>query len=129
MFQFGYMTDELLTELRDRELALQHGSARRSRDRLHELLHPDFYEVGRTGGTYTREYIVQNLLCEPPEIEMRSTNFRIALLGPDAAMLTCESVQVGEFGVECHPAHRVSVWIRSAIGWQMRHHQGTPALP
>ena len=129
VFQFDRMTDELITELRIRELALQRGSVRRSQDSLLELLHPDFFEVGRSGRTYTREETVQNLLCESPEIEIRSKNFRVALLGPDAAMLTYESVHVGQSGEEFHPAHRVSVWIRSATGWQMRYHQGTPALP
>ena len=123
------MSDKLLSELRDLELELQQPAVRRSRERLLALLHPDFYEVGRSGRTYAREDVVRNLLSGQPEAEIRSANFRIALLGPNAGLLTYDSAHVGKFGEECRPTHRVSVWVRSASGWQMRYHQGTPALP
>ena len=122
-----HMSDKLLSELRDLELELQLPSVRRSRERLLELLHPDFYEVGCSGRTYARQEVVRNLLSGQPGAEIRSANFRIALLGPDAGLLTYESAHVGKFGEECRLTHRVSVWVRSAIGWQMRYHQGTPA--
>ena len=56
------MPDKLLSELCDLELEPQLPAVRRSREHLFELLHPDFYEVGRSGKTYAREDVVRNLL-------------------------------------------------------------------
>jgi hypothetical protein len=117
----------LLDTLRALEVELHHPGVRCSAERLSQLLHPDFHEVGRSGRQYDRPTIIAWLADdhEPPKVV--PDDFRLAPISPEAALLTYRSAHRQEDGTLVHHTLRSSLWLKTADGWQMRYHQGTPA--
>lgn len=117
----------LLSQLQALEVELHHPDVRRSRERLEQLLHPDFYEVGRSGRTYTRDTVIDQLTAEQSQPIMESEAFTLLELAPGVALLTYRSAFADpERGLSYH-ALRSSLWLKTSNGWQMRYHQGTAA--
>lgn len=116
----------LLSQLRELEVELHRPSARGSRERLEQLLHPAFTEVGRSGRCYTRDAIIERLLAEGERPDVWSGEFNVLSLGQSTALLTYRSAHVGPGGELTDRARRASIWSRSAAGWQLVYHQGTP---
>jgi hypothetical protein len=118
---------EMLATLRALEVELHHPGVRCAEQRLRELLHPAFHEVGRSGRAYDLETVVRFLASQPAPPDVWSGNFAVAALGPDVALLTYESAHRRADGVLTQRTHRSSVWLRAEGRWQLRYHQGTPA--
>lgn len=97
--------------------------------RLRTLLHEDFLEFGRSGGVHARADTVDSLGTGGPSPRLVSEAFALVRLGPDSALLTYRSASVAEDGTAGRHTLRSSVWLRTARGWQMRFHQGTPTQP
>jgi len=117
----------LLQKLQALEVELHHPGVNCSRERLEQLLHPQFHEVGRSGRPYNRETVVNYLSKVRSQPAIRSETFAVATLGPEAALLTYRSAQVEkETGLTKHTL-RSSVWLETSAGWQLRYHQGTIA--
>ncbi len=108
-------------------MELHHPGIRCSRERLEQLLHPHFHEVGRSGRLYSRETIITylaSLSISPPVV---SDAFLVAEMGTDVALLTFRSAHVTQDeSLDMHTL-RSSLWVNSVNGWQLRYHQGTPA--
>lgn len=122
------MPDELLQQLAALEAELHHPGVRCSRERLLQLLHPGFHEVGRSGLAYDLPTVVAFLLKESAASGVvEAWDYRVFELGPDAALLTYQSRHVAGDGAITHAARRSSVWRHTALGWQLFYHQGTPA--
>ncbi|MDN3921372.1 nuclear transport factor 2 family protein [Roseateles violae] len=117
----------LLQELQALEVELHHPGVRCSAERLEQLLHPDFHEVGRSGRRYERTTIVRFLAAQTAHPEVEPGEFAVALLGGSCALLTYRSAHRQADGSLGHHTHRASIWIRGSAGWQLRYHQGTPA--
>jgi hypothetical protein len=119
--------DTLLHELKTLESELHHPGSACSRERLEQLLHPDFHEVGRSGQPYDRATVIAFLasLAEAPAVQAR--DYAVHRLAEHCALLTYRSAQRAPDGSETLVALRSSVWLRSAAGWQLFYHQGTPA--
>lgn len=116
--------------LRALEVELHHPGAACTTLRLERLLHPDFHEVGRSGLPYDRGTVLRYLAQRPAVPLVQSHGFAVSRLAPDVALLTYRSTEHRE-GPGAPPVHtwRSSLWVRSAAGWQLRYHQGTPAAP
>jgi len=115
----------LLSELQALEVELHHPGVRCSRARLEQLLHPDFYEVGRSGRTYDRATVIEHLAAQESHPIMESGAFALSELAQGVALLTYRSAFADpERGLSYH-ALRASVWVKNSSGWQMRYHQGT----
>ena len=114
--------DELET-LRALEEELWREVTRFDPRRMNALLAADFFEFGRSGRRYRRE---DTLAVAPQAIEavLPLPNFRARLLSPGVAQVTYDS-SVTQDGVVLH-ARRSSLWSRTASGWELRFHQGTP---
>ena len=84
----------------------------------------DFMEFGRSGRTYTRAQIIRT---DRSPIEAQLKSLVVHELNSATALVTYESE--AKFGSEVEHALRSSVWVRTATGWQMRFHQGTPCQP
>jgi hypothetical protein len=121
------MVNALLQELQSLEVELHHSGTRCNRDRLEQLLHPEFHEVGRSGRTYSRERIISHLAAQQTQPVVASDSFAASQLGPGVALLTYRSAHVESEGKLVHHTLRSSVWVKANSGWQMRYHQGTPA--
>ena len=117
----------LLQELQALEVALHHPGVRCSRARLEQLLHPEFHEVGRSGTPYDRETIIRHLASLDAHPAVASDSFAVVELGPNVALLTYRSAHAEPGQSLANHTFRSSVWVKSAVGWQLRYHQGTPA--
>ncbi len=119
---------ELAAQLQALESELHHPGTRVTRERLEWLLHPEFSEVGRSGRQYTRETVIEHLAAQETQPEVVAKNYKAKLLGPGVALLRYESAERNPDGTLGLRALRSSVWLRTANGWQLVYHQGTPAL-
>jgi len=118
--------DELLAELRQLETSLHKTSVRSSVPRLEELLHDQFFEFGRSGGSFDKAQVLQSLPAEQPTSTIQSQNYELDLLTDDIALLRYQSYQLNDAG-ECERiTNRSSLWQRVGADWQLRFHQGTP---
>jgi hypothetical protein len=117
----------LLQELQALEVELHHPGVRCSRERLNQLLHPQFHEVGRSGRAYTRETIVSFLAKQETQPAVVSEAFAVAELGPGVALLTFRSAHLENDNILVNHTLRSSVWVKTDAGWQLRYHQGTAA--
>lgn len=119
--------NSLLSQLQSVEVELHHPGVRCSRERLEQLLHPDFHEVGRSGRAYDRDTVVNHLASQAPPV-VESDAFSVLALGPASALLTYRSAHVEPDGRRVNHTLRSSVWIETEAGWQLRYHQGTAAF-
>jgi hypothetical protein len=117
----------VLAALQALEVELHHPGVCCTPDQLEQLLHADFHEVGRSGLPYDRATVLAYLqqVTEPPPVV--SDDFRLALLAPGVALLTYRAAERQADGALGRYTHRSSLWVQTAMGWQLRHHQGTPA--
>jgi hypothetical protein len=123
------VTSDLLQHLGDLELTIQRLEVRRDRARLDMLLHDEFVEFGRSGRSYIKADILEQLPAETAPDAMWSQDFAVAELADGVALLTYRSASVDENGsLYCHSL-RSSLWQRAERGWQMRFHQGTATEP
>ena len=117
----------LLQELQALEVELHHPGVRCNRERLEQLLHPEFYEVGRSGRTYDRETVITFLAAQESQPVVVSQGFVVSLLSPGVALLTYRSAHAEQSERLANHALRSSVWLKEGAHWQLRYHQGTPA--
>jgi hypothetical protein len=116
----------LLDELQALETELHHPGHPCSPTRLERLLHADFHEVGRSGLAYDRATVLAWLAGQAQRPDVVSDGFRVERLAPDTALLHFRSV-LRDAGRPTQHTLRMSLWVRTAAGWQLRYHQGTPA--
>lgn len=101
------------------ERALLDPAVRSSVERIDELLHPEFAEVGRSGRLSSREEVIELLGREygsSGELEVLSAD-RVA---PDVVLLVSRTAHDGLGTL------RSSLWLREDGRWRVRFHQGTP---
>lgn len=115
---------DLLAEL---EAEIHHAGRQCTRERLEQLLHPTFHEVGRSGAPYMREQVIAFLLDRGAITSVSPRNHRVHQVSTDVAILSYETGEVGPLGARTNPARRASVWKQCDWGWQLIYHQATPA--
>lgn len=116
----------LLATLRELECELHQPKCRRNRDRLAQLLDPDFREFGRSGATYTRDDQLMSLPGDPEPPQIHAQDFIVNKLSDSIALLTYRSAHVNLSGELFRHTNRSSIWRLDSSGWQMVFHQGTP---
>ena len=119
--------NSLLLQLQALEVELHHPGVRSSRERLEQLLHPEFHEVGRSGRTYKVDTVIEHLQAEALQPAVASDAFSVAELAPGVALLNYRSAHIESNGTLSSHTLRSSIWVRTGSGWQLRYHQGTPA--
>ncbi|MET4577424.1 GNAT family N-acetyltransferase [Ottowia thiooxydans] len=120
------MLEQTLSILQALECELHAPKTRRDPERLGQLLHPQFREFGRSGRSYTRHEMLEQLQAETELTKVHSQDFRIEMLGHSDALLTYRSAQLTPSGLLERPTNRASIWRLEPTGWQMFFHQGTP---
>jgi hypothetical protein len=112
-------------EFRDLEESMWRAETRFDPDYLERVLHPDFFEFGRSGRTWTR---AQTKATESGEIDavLPLPDFTVAELGADTVLVTYRSIVRHE---ELDYANRSSIWVRDRDAWRLRFHQGTAVHP
>jgi hypothetical protein len=108
------------------EQELWREETRLDKQRMNELIAPDFFEFGRSGRVWQRQDTLaavphtKNIVPPLPE-------FHIRLFDENIAQVTYDSAFIYD-GVVEH-TRRSSIWSRSTSGWVLRFHQGTPFNP
>ena len=120
------MDDPLLSALRGLEAELHHPGVRCSPQRLEELLHPDFHEVGRSGRRYTRQTVMAWLAAQQDPPSVQAWGYALSELADGCALLTYQSAHRAADGTRVEETHRASIWRRCGHAWQLFYHQGTP---
>jgi len=119
----------LLPMLRELECELHQPECRRNRERLEQLLAPDFREFGRSGTSYTRNDTLTLLPADTEVITIHAQDFAVLELSDAIALLTYRSAHIDPSGALFRHTNRSSIWRFNPSGWQMVFHQGTPTDP
>jgi hypothetical protein len=119
----------LLKTLTDLETELFDPDTRRNRARLEALLHPQFFEIGRSGRVHTRDDVLTQLPNEREPAAIRAHGFALQTVSEDVMLLTYQSAQAASSGALERHTLRASVWKRSPNGWRIVFHQATPTQP
>jgi hypothetical protein len=118
--------DDLLIHLRDLEVGLHQPHVHSDVGRLDALLHDSFLEFGRSGRSYNKADILRELPLRQSAVTLWSQDFSLAEIADGVALLTYKSADLDANGAMSRHTLRASLWQRTARGWQMRFHQGTP---
>lgn len=113
----------LLPEILALEQEMHRTEVRRDRDRMEELLHPLFEEIGRSGKVYSRPDIIAEFTAggSLPEIGVSEVNLKQV----SAQLLLLSYVSFHKSTPDPRRTRRSSLWQRHADRWQIRFHQGT----
>jgi hypothetical protein len=116
----------LLDTLRKLEVETHQPHVRTDRRKLERLLHPNFFEVARSGNLYSRASVLAEFGDQPPPYSVWSQDFHIESLAEGLALLTYRSAHLADDGTLERYTLRTSLWQSTRQGWQLRFHQGTP---
>ena len=119
----------LCERLRLLEMELHQSESRTNPQRLQQLLHEDFVEIGRSGTRYDRPAIISMMLTEPNADTIWSQDYQATRLGDLLVLLTYRTVLIDVEGHAHRHSWRSSLWQYSDGNWRIRFHQGTPAPP
>ncbi|KAM3099092.1 DUF4440 domain-containing protein [Phormidesmis sp. 146-12] len=119
----------ILSILRELECELHQPECRSNRERLAQLLAPDFREFGRSGASYTRDHMLTSLPSDLRTPQIYAQDFAVNLLSDSIALLTYRSAHLNASGALFRHTNRSSIWRLESSGWQMVFHQGTPTDP
>ena len=117
--------DQLLSALRNLEVELHRPECRSNTERLDELLHDSFFEIGRSGRRWSRSDILNELPNENMSYNIVSREFSIHVVTEKTVLLTYQSANKREPGELSRFCARTSLWQETPGGWKMRFHQGT----
>jgi hypothetical protein len=117
---------EMLQLIRSLEVSLHQNTVRRDAAQLHDLLHDDFMEIGRSGQSYSKAQMIKHLVQEPALDTVWSQDFKLSMPAYSVALLTYRSAHVGADEQLALHTYRSSIWLLADSGWQLRFHQGTP---
>ena|SRR6516225_3735841 len=115
----------LLDTLRKLEVETHQPHVRADRCKLMRLLHPSFFEVGRSGVVYSRDSILAEFRNHPQSYRVWSQDFQIEQITEGLALLTYRSAHLADDGTLERHTVRASLWQSTEKGWQLRFHQGT----
>ena len=119
-----------MKHLRLLEEALSQKLIRANRNKLNDLIHEDFIEIGYSGKTYTKANILALLLNEiSVESESWAQEYNFITLSTDTVLLMYKSARMHQNGQLERHAKRTSIWFNNQGKWQMKFHQGTPTEP
>jgi hypothetical protein len=111
-------------KLKELEESMWRSETRFNKEYMERTLSPDFFEFGRSGRIYKRE---DALAAPTQEIGARLPleDFEVHEIDDNVALVTYVSIIEGENG---QIGNRSSIWLKTAEGWQLRFHQGTPVI-
>ena len=117
----------LLNHLYKLEIELHQNEVRQDKNRLNELFHESFIEIGRYGKTYHKSEILNSLPRKEISGVIWSQDYNFEVLSNDLALITYKSAMMDEDGNLSIYTFRSSLWQKVAGSWRIRFHQWTPA--
>ena len=119
-----------MKHIRKLEEALLLNDVRADRNKLNNLIHDDFIEIGYSGKTHTKSDVLAELPKEQStDIELWSQEFSFRTLSADTVLLIYKQCRIEPNGKLSRHAKRSSIWFNNNGSWQMIFHQGTPTEP
>jgi hypothetical protein len=112
-------SDQAVTEVVAKELALLRPAVRGDRATVLGLLHEDFVEFGASGRIWDRTQIADALARDPGDVTPEAEEMRAVRLDEHVILLTYRARRPDRVSL------RSSLWRHSAAGWQLFFHQGT----
>lgn len=112
----------VLEALRRREPIFHRPEFGRTRADFERMVADDFWEIGASGGRYSRAHVLDVLehrAPDPAEHAWRTRDFHCRELGPDTFLLTY-TLEQGE-----RVSRRSTIWRRDGEDWVIVFHQGT----
>jgi len=121
--------DSVTGKIQALEISLHQPDVRASADKLTELLHPEFREIGYSGDTYSLRFIVKALSTEvPSSSKIWSQHYVFTELA--AHIIHVSYLSAHELNdVYSRHAKRTSIWVQHLNSWKMQFHQATPTSP
>lgn len=117
--------EALFNKLIDVEKKLHLSASRQNINFLREVLHEDFFEFGRSGGTTNKTNTLSVLVDEQPKT-IYSEDYHCTLLCDNTLLMTYTSFERQQ-NIKIKLTHRSSIWLKNSKNqWQLRFHQGTP---
>ncbi|ENG4185798.1 ribonuclease H [Providencia rettgeri] len=117
--------EALFNKLIDVEKKLHLSANRQNINFLREVLHEDFFEFGRSGGTTNKTNTLSVLVDEQPKT-IYSEDYHCTLLSDNTLLMTYTSFERQQ-NIKIKLTHRSSIWLKNSKNqWQLRFHQGTP---
>ncbi len=115
-----------MKQLEEMETSLHKYEVRTDLNKLRELLHPDFIEIGYSGSTHDYASIVSRLPTETrPDHTIWSQGFECFDLAPSVKLLLYKSAHLYPGGNLKRHSKRSSVWVNESGLWQIKYHQAT----
>lgn len=115
----------MIHKLIELEKKLHNSTNRQNSHFLREILHADFFEFARSGGTSDKRDTLLSLVNEM-ETSIYSENYHCSFLSDNTVLMTYTSFEL-HYGKKIKPTHRSSIWLKNSENqWQLRFHQGTP---
>jgi hypothetical protein len=105
------------------EKELLNPNVRKDFDRLNDLLHEDFFEIGTSGKAYDKAIILDRLPKEDPQ-PIESLNFITFSLGNDFVQVRFDTSKTRSDG-SISRSKRSSIWKKCNGEWKIVFHQGT----
>ena len=113
----------ILEQLKQREPIFHRPEFGTKRADFDGMMHTDFWEIGASGRSYSREYVLDELekRHQHPQKDIWETSeFHCRLLGPDLYLLTYTLIQD-----KIRKTRRSTIWQHTHLGWKIVFHQGT----
>jgi haloalkane dehalogenase len=113
----------VLEELMQREPIFHRPELGTSRAALEDMTHPEFSEIGASGRSYSREFVLAELekrYQHPTEDIWETSDFHCRELATDVYLLTYTLLQD-----HVRKTRRSTIWQRTGSGWKILFHQGT----
>ncbi|MEH6455803.1 MAG: DUF4440 domain-containing protein [Cocleimonas sp.] len=119
-----------MKHIRKLEEALLLDEVRTDRNKLNNLIHDDFIEIGDSGKTHTKSNVLADLPNEQgSDIKLWSQEYNFRTLSTDTVLLMYKQCRIDQNGKLSRHAKRSSIWFNNNGNWQMIFHQGTPTEP
>ena len=112
----------VLAELKAREPIFHHPELGTTRQDFERMMAEDFWEVGASGRTYSRQYVLntlENRPAQPEEGARVMSDFQCREISAITYLVTYTLAQ----GIRI--TRRSTLWRRGEEGWQALYHQGT----
>ena len=115
------MPDDLISLERE----LHDPSVRKNAERLDQLLHNSYIEIGRSGEVYDKAKILSSLQADTTHL-IWSQDYDTQIISDSLVLLTYRSAHFGVDEVLSRFSRRSSLWEKIGNSWKLRFHQGTP---
>lgn len=119
------MTNDQLAMFYDLESSLHRRATRNSRERVSAIVADDFFEFGKSGGTFNKQDTLDGLGREIGDLQIEVRDFAARELSPEVVLVTYTAVMLDVEDTITVATNRSSVWVLKNDRWQMTFHQGT----